>query len=154
MQKRTIAPAARPTLALLLALGVSPARADLFELIGVADGSVIAQLATPALLPQPSAYFQSSNATPSGSGATIINNGLKPNQGTAGAFQPPSTPTNSWFITIEGTVDPNLATISSNVETALGSGASTTLGGQFVLGSYAGANPSLLVNKTISGGTN
>ena len=129
MQKRTIAPAARPALALLLALGVSPARADSFELIGVADGSVIATLTTPALPPQPSAYFQSSNATPSGSGSNFINNGLKPNQGTPGAFQPnTATPTNSWFITVEGTVDQNLATTASQVEVALGSGDEHRLG--------------------------
>ena len=75
-----------------LALGPNPAKAQSFT--------------PPALQPQPSAYFQASNAIPSGSGSNAINNGLRPNQGAAGAFEYNSTaPTNSSFVYLEGSVD-------------------------------------------------
>ena len=67
-------------------------------------------ISTPAILPQPSTYFNLNG--PSGSANYV----LKPNGGTAGAEELPTTPANSHFMYIEGLTPPYLG----NNEYALG----------------------------------
>lgn len=118
----------RAALALLIAAAlIAPTQAQIAKLnppmIGSGGiGYVLAgapPLVTPSVTPYVAALFPLENAQ--GSGA--VNNGLKLNGGTAGAFYVPSTANNSWFVYSEFTVDPLLAQFYAN-------GAETLLSGQ------------------------
>ena len=85
-------------------IGRHPAIAGILMLLGVGGGATaIAILTPPTITPLISANFN-----PNQSFGTT-NNGLKPNGGTAGATQFPTTPTNSTAFYFEMTVNPNLA---------------------------------------------
>jgi hypothetical protein len=91
------------TFSLAETFGRHPVLAGVLSLLGVGGGAVIAtNLITPTLTP-----FISSNFNPSQSVGTT-NNGLKPNGGTNGATQFPTTMTNSAAWYFEATVNPNL----------------------------------------------
>ena len=109
--------------------GRHPAWAGLITLLGA--GTVIggaAPLTPPAITPQPSLSFLQSNSY------GYTNQPLRPNQGTAGAFSPPSTATNSFAIYHEFTIDPNFG---GNVWMLGNSGSSTN--GLFLTGVNEGA---------------
>ena len=85
-------------------IGRHPAIAGILMLLGVGGGATaIAILTPPTITP-----FISANFNPNQSFGTT-NNGLKPNGGTAGATQFPTTATNSTAFYFEMTVNPNLA---------------------------------------------
>ncbi len=88
---------------LVEAIGRHPALAGILTLLGVGGGAGVANLVTPTIVP-----FISANFNPNQSIGTT-NNGLRPNGGTSGATQFPTTATNSTAFYFEMTVDPNLA---------------------------------------------
>jgi hypothetical protein len=119
--------------------GRFPVTAGVMTLLGVGGGIVAGILTPPSITPLPSAAFSQSQTI-----AKISNNVLKPNAGTAGSENFPSTPTASFFINVEGSVDP--AFVGSNFEYALGSSG----GGQGLLlnGGGPGA-PVFLTQKNV-----
>ena len=101
-------------LVLLWPIGRMPAWAQLLTL-GIGGVVASAILTPPSLTPQLSASFDSN--IPNG----YSNNGLKVNGGgAAGSMELPSTITNSWFLTAEGTVDAFLPQSSAQNEYVLG----------------------------------
>jgi hypothetical protein len=103
-------------------------------LTGAGGGVPVSVLAPPTILPQPSASFSPSNSFGS------LNIGLLPNQGTAGAFQLPANPLNSWNFYYEGTVSP----VQGSFTWAFGSGNST---GKGIAVSGATAGNPVVVNQ-------
>jgi len=90
-------------LALLGPMWRMPAWAQLTTLgVGGIAAAVIGTLITPSIVPQISSYFNANSSN----GAT--NNALKPNNGTAGAFELPPVANNSHVIYIEGSIDASL----------------------------------------------
>ncbi len=77
--------------------------------------AVVALFTPSTITPNASAYFGQDNAQSSG----VVNNALKTNGGSAGAFYVPSTVTNSWFVYVEGVTNDVSAWSSAVVETAL-----------------------------------
>ena len=90
-------------LALLGPIWRMPAWAQLTTLgVGGIAAVVVGTLTTPAILPQPSTYFNMNG--PSGSANYV----LKTNNGTIGAEELPTTPANSHVMYIEGITPPYL----------------------------------------------
>src|SRR6185437_11795628 len=83
-------------------------------LLGAGGGLVAGVFNPPTLTPQPSAAFSQSQAL-----VHTSNNVLRTNGGTTGAEQFPSTTSASFFLTVEGSVDPAFTNL---YEYALGSG--------------------------------
>ena len=92
----------------------------------------------PTILPQPSLSFLQSNSY------GFTNHPLRPNQGTAGAFEVPSTVTNSFALYHEFTIDPNFA---ANV--FLFGNAGSTVNGLFVSNVNVGA-PQISFQDTVA----
>src|ERR1700733_4688385 len=91
------------TISLIEVIGRNPAIAGILALLGVGGGAVIAtNLITPSIVP-----FISSNFNPN---QTTLNtsNSLTPNGGTAGALELPASPTDSFAVYFEMTVNPSL----------------------------------------------
>ena len=101
------------TFSLIEAIGRHPVIAGTLMLMGV-GGVGAALLTTPAIVPVPTAFFNN------GSGAAV-NNGLKPNGGSVGAFEVPTVPKNSWGILFDGSISADLG--NSGIEYAFGIGA-------------------------------
>ena len=97
-------------------IGRHPVWAGAMTLLGAGGIVTGIMLTPPTILPQPSAAFSQSNSF------GRVNMGLKPNGGTVGAFELPSTPTNSFAIYHE---------ILGNGGWLFGSGNSATNGVQF-----------------------
>ncbi len=101
-------------LVLLWPIGRMPAWAQLLTL-GIGGVVASAILTPPSLTPQLSAAFDSNMSN------GYSNNGLKVNGGgAAGSMELPSTITNSWFLTAEGTVDAFLPQSSAENEYVIG----------------------------------
>lgn len=98
--------------------GRHPIMAGVMSLLGVGGGIVASgALTPPSIAPQPSAAFSQSQGI-----VRTSNNVLRPNGGTAGAGAEefPGTVTGSFFFSVDGGVDPALA---SSFEYALGASA-------------------------------
>ena len=82
--------------------GRHPIMAGVLSLLGVGGGIVASgALTPPSITPQPSVGFTQSQSI-----NTTANNALRPNGSVAGAEFLPSTPTASFFISVDGSVDP------------------------------------------------
>ncbi len=126
--------------ALLGPLWRMPAWAQLTTLgVGGIAAVVVGTLMTPAIVPQPSSYFNINS--PSGS----ANNALKPNGGTAGAEFLPTTVVNSHVIYVEG-ITPTAIT---NNEYALGRGGASQ--GLELGEAGPGGQPSFYFQSSIAG---
>src|ERR1700722_19032903 len=90
------------TISLIEVIGRNPAIAGILALLGVGGGAGIAMFTPPTLTP-----FISSNFNPN---QTTLNtsNSLTPNGGTAGALELPASPTDSFAVYFEMTVNPSL----------------------------------------------
>jgi hypothetical protein len=117
--------------------GRHPAMATML-LLGV-GGAGVAALNTPTITPQPSLAFSQSNSY------GYVNAALKTNGGSVGAFEVPSTSTNSFAIYHEFTIDPNIAGLNKFL---LGGGASN--GGISFTESGFGS-PSIIAQETSTG---
>jgi hypothetical protein len=123
------------TFSIVEAIGRHPALATLL-LLGV-GGVGAAILNTPSITPQPSAYFNQMNVY-------NANNVLQPNGATGGAlYMPNTTPSNSFAVYVEGTVDSNLNN-GSSPEYALGTGS----GGRGLYVTRNGAGMPVFVTQT------
>ena len=119
--------------------GRHPAWAGLITLLGA--GMVIggaAPLTPPSITPQPSLSFLQSNSY------GFTNHPLRPNQGTAGPFEVPTTVTNSFALYHEFTIDPNYAS-----NTWLLGNAGSTVNGLFLTNVNVGA-PQIVFQNTVA----
>jgi hypothetical protein len=128
-------------LALLGPFWRMPAWAQLTTLgVGGIAAAIIGPLTPPAITPQPSAAFTPSN------GYGGVNVGLKPNGGTIGAFELPSTATNSFALYHEFAVDPSFA----GEKWLFGNGGATTVNGVIATSTNFGS-PSIAVQRSAQG---
>ena len=128
-------------------IGRYPVMAGVLAILGVGGGVVtgVVLLSTPSITPQPSTAFGQSQGV-----GSLANNGLQPNGGTAGPFYSPSTPSNSEFVYVEGSVDPNLGS-GGGYQYALGNGST---GRGLLLNAQGIGAPSFSTQTGISGGIN
>ena len=116
-----------------------PAWAQLTTLGVGGIAAAVTILTPPTVLPQPSAAFSQANSW------GFVNMALKPNGGTAGPFAFPPTPTNSFTVYHDVTIDPNLGGLAKWI---LGNG--SALGGEAVSSSNPGA-PVFAVQDNVLG---
>jgi hypothetical protein len=122
----------------LLVLGVQPASACLLTThVGSCGNSGPHPITTPLIL-------QSAGTSFAANQGTVVNNALKPNNGTANAFLFPPTPTNSMFILMKGQIDPALGS-SQEVWLSQASGSSALL----VTGNSPG-QPAIYLQRTVA----
>ena len=119
--------------------GRHPIMAGVLSLLGVGGGIVASgALNPPSITPQPSAAFTFDNTH-------ISTNVLKPNGGSSGAEQFPSAVTGSFFVSVDGSVDPAL----NGNEYALGASVAGTV---LQINGVGPGAPVFTTQKNITGG--
>ena len=131
------------TFSLVETIGRHPALAlGFMTLLGVGGPAVVANLMTPTIIP-----FASSNFNPNQSFGTN-NNALKPNGGTAGAFEAPNGPsggaTGSFGQYFEAQVDPNLGYGNGSGE--------SPFNGLILLANSSPGQPIFIYQRLVNGG--